>query len=61
MTVTGKAGQRSHTRAIAPSAVALLVLATVMVAVTILYFYALLLYASLVVAFGANNSLTWHH
>ena len=61
VTVTGKVGQRSRTRAIAPSAVALLVLATAMVAVTILYFYALLLYASLVVAFGANNSLTWHH
>ena len=61
VTVTGKVGQRSRTRAIAPSAVTLLVLATVMVAVTILYFYALLLYASLVVAFGANNSLTWHH
>jgi iron(III) transport system permease protein len=61
VTVTGKVGQRSRTRAIAPSAVALLVLVTVMVAVTILYFYALLLYASLVVAFGANNSLTWRH
>ncbi len=61
VTVTGKVGQRSRTRAIAPSAIALLVLATVVVAVTILYFYALLLYASLVVAFGANHNLTWHH
>jgi len=59
--VTGKVGQRSRSRAIAPWAAALLVLATVLVAVAILYFYALLLYASVVVAFGANNSFTWQH
>ena len=61
VTVTGKVGQRSRSRAIAPWAAALLVLATVLVAVAILYFYALLLYASVVVAFGANNSFTWQH
>jgi len=61
VTVSGKVGQRSHSRAIAPWAAALLVVGTAFVAVVILYFYALLLYASLVVAFGANNSFTWQH
>lgn len=61
VTVTGKVGQRSRTRAIAPWASVALVVATVLVAVSILYFYALLVFASAVVAFGANNSFTWHH
>ncbi len=61
VTVTGKVGQRSRSRAIAPWAAALLVAACVAVAVIIIYFYALLLIASLVVAFGANNSFTLHH
>ncbi|MBN9089306.1 MAG: iron ABC transporter permease [Reyranella sp.] len=61
VTVTGKVGQRSRSRAIAPWAAVLLAVATALVAVAILYFYALLLYASVVVAFGANNSFTWQH
>jgi len=61
VTVTGKVGQRSRSRAVAPWTAALLMLATALVAVAILYFYALLLYASVVVAFGANNSFTWQH
>lgn len=61
VTVTGKVGQRSRTRAIAPWVVALLTGACVAVAAVIAYFYALLLVASLVVAFGANNSFTLHH
>ena len=61
VTVTGKVGQRSRTRAIAPWAAVALTLGCGAVAVFILYFYALLLYASLVVAFGANNSFTWYH
>ncbi|MEI7871204.1 MAG: iron ABC transporter permease [Alphaproteobacteria bacterium] len=61
VTVTGKVGQRSRSRAIAPWASVLLVAACVAVAAIIVYFYALLLIASLVVAFGANNSFTWHH
>jgi iron(III) transport system permease protein len=61
VTVTGKVGQRSRTRAMAPWAAAALVAASVVVAIVILYFYALLLYASLVVAFGANEAFTWRH
>lgn len=61
VTVTGKVGQRSRTRAIAPWGVVLLTGSCVAVAAVIAYFYALLLVASLVVAFGANNSFTLHH
>jgi iron(III) transport system permease protein len=61
VTVTGKVGQRSRSKAIAPWASALLVAGCLAVAAIIVYFYALLLIASLVVAFGANNSFTWHH
>jgi iron(III) transport system permease protein len=61
VTVTGKVGQRSRTRALAPWAGVLLVMGCFLVAATIVYFYALLLFASLVAAFGANNSFTLSH
>ena len=61
VTVTGKVGQRSRTRALAPWVGVLLAAACVVVATIILYFYGLLLYASLVVAFGADSSFTWRH
>ena len=61
VTVTGKVGQRSRTRAMAPWTQGLLVFASFTVAALILYFYALLLFASLVVAFGANDTFTWQH
>ncbi len=61
VTVTGKVGQRSRSRATAPWTMAALAAATFAVAAVILYFYALLLYASLVVAFGANETFTWRH
>ncbi len=61
VTVTGKVGQRSRTRTLAPWTGVALVAGCSFVAAVIVYFYALLLYASLVVAFGANNNFTWHH
>jgi iron(III) transport system permease protein len=61
VTITGKSGHRSATKALAPSARVALAAACLLVAAVIVYFYALLLYASLVVAFGANNSFTWDH
>lgn len=61
VTVTGKVGQRSRSQAIATWASVLLVAGCIAVAAIIVYFYLLLLVASLVVAFGANNSFTWHH
>ena len=61
VTVTGKVGQRSRTRAMAPWASVALIAGCAAVAALIVYFYALLVVASLVIAFGANNSFTWHH
>ncbi len=61
VTVTGKVGQRSRTRALAPWAGVLLVAGCFAVTALIAYFYGLLVYASLVVAFGANNSFTLAH
>ncbi|MBS0539570.1 MAG: iron ABC transporter permease, partial [Proteobacteria bacterium] len=61
VTVTGKVGQRSRTRAMAPGASVGLVVGCALVAIVIVYFYALLVYASFVVAFGANETFTWRH
>lgn len=61
VTVTGKgvaAGRRDGT---APAARIALVVGCVLVTGLILYFYALLFYASVVVAFGANHALTLAH
>ncbi len=61
VTITGKAGPQSTIRSVTPIARAGLVLLCLAVAAFILYLYALLLYASLVVAFGANHDLTLAH
>jgi iron(III) transport system permease protein len=61
VTVTGKVGQRSRTRALAPWAGVLLIAGCFAVTAIIAYFYGLLLFASLVVAFGANNGFTLAH
>jgi iron(III) transport system permease protein len=61
VTVTGKAGPRSNAIGLTPLARSLLVAACALVSLAILYFYALLVYASLVVAFGANHGWTLAH
>jgi len=61
VTVTGKAGPRSNAAGLTPLARGLLVASCVLVSLAILYFYALLVYASLVVAFGANHGWTLAH
>jgi iron(III) transport system permease protein len=61
VTVTGKSGPQSAIRSVTPAARAVLVSVCVAVALFIAYLYALLLYASLVVAFGANHALTLAH
>ena len=61
VTVTGKAGPQSTIRSVTVAARGVLVLFCLGVAAFILYLYALLLYASLVVAFGANHTLTLAH
>ncbi|WP_332053385.1 iron ABC transporter permease [Reyranella sp.] len=61
VTVTGKVGQRSRSRTLAPWAAHLLAIGCLLFSALIVYFYALLLWASLVKAFGANNSFTLSH
>jgi len=61
VTVTGKAGPATLIKSVAPWARWLLLAACAAVAVVIAYLYALLLYASVVMAFGANHALTWRH
>jgi iron(III) transport system permease protein len=61
VTVTGKAGPRSNAIGLTPTARWLLVAGCAVVSVAIVYFYALLLYASLVMAFGANHAWTIQH
>jgi iron(III) transport system permease protein len=61
VTVTGKVGPRSNAIGLTPLARGLLIAACALVTLAILYFYALLLYASLVVAFGANHGWTLAH
>jgi iron(III) transport system permease protein len=61
VTVTGKVGPQTSFKSVTPAMRAALVAACIAVAAVILYFYALLLYASLVVAFGANHDWTLRH
>lgn len=61
VTVSGKVGPQSGYKGTTPALRAALVVACAAVALFILYFYALLLYASLVKAFGANNAFTLAH
>jgi iron(III) transport system permease protein len=61
VTITGKAGAQTAIKSLAPWARAPLLAACMLVALAILYFYVLLLYASIVVALGANHTWTWHH
>jgi iron(III) transport system permease protein len=61
VTVTGKAATASKRDSVSQGARAALVAFCVLTAALILYFYALLFYASIVQAFGANHSLTLEH
>ncbi|HWM78818.1 MAG TPA: ABC transporter permease subunit, partial [Methylomirabilota bacterium] len=61
VTVTGKAGPATLIKSVTPWARRLLLAACAGVGLVIAYFYALLFYASVVTAFGANHALTWRH
>jgi iron(III) transport system permease protein len=61
VTVTGKAGPRSGGEELAAAVRWSLVAVCAAVGLAILYLYALLFYASVVVAFGANHALTFTH
>ncbi len=61
VTVTGKGAGQAPFDSISPAARIVLLALCAMVALVIVYFYALLLYASLVMAFGANHAFTLQH
>jgi iron(III) transport system permease protein len=60
-TVTGKASASAPRDSVSTLAAAGLLLFCAFVCAVIVYFYALLFYASIVQAFGANNTLTLEH
>jgi len=61
VTITGKGAGQAPFDSVSPAARALLLAACASIATVIVYFYALLLYASLVVALGANHAFTLAH
>ncbi len=61
VTVSGKAAAASRRDAVSRGARLALLAACVALTATILYFYALLFFASIVMAFGANHTLTLEH
>ncbi len=61
VTVTGKGAGQTPFASVAPWVRLMLVGICALVTVVIVYFYALLLYASLVVALGANHAFTLQH
>jgi iron(III) transport system permease protein len=61
VTITGKGAGQVAFHSIAPAVRPVLLLACALVAMVIVYFYALLLYASVVVALGANHAFTLQH
>ena len=61
VTITGKGAGQAPFDSVSPDARALLLTACAGVALVVIYFYALLLYASLVMALGANHAFTLQH
>jgi iron(III) transport system permease protein len=61
VTVTGKSGSAGSSKGVSPAARILLVAGCLLVALFVLYLYALLIFASLVQAFGANHAWTLDH
>jgi iron(III) transport system permease protein len=61
VTITGKGAGQTPFDSITPGTRALLLAACAFVTLVVVYFYALLLYASVVVALGANHAFTLAH
>jgi iron(III) transport system permease protein len=61
VTVTGKGAGQAPFASVSPGARNVLLLICALITLVIVYFYALLLYASLVVALGANYAFTMQH
>jgi iron(III) transport system permease protein len=61
VTITGKGAGTTPFDSVSPAVRNALLAFCLVVALAIAYFYVLLLYASLVVALGANHAFTWQH
>ena len=61
VTITGKAGAKTEIKSVRPWMRYLLLAVCLLISVSILYFYVLLFYASIVKAFGADFTITWKH
>ena len=61
VTISGKVGAQTRIKSVVPWARVLLLALCLFISAFILYFYALLFYASIVRAFGANYQVTWNH
>jgi iron(III) transport system permease protein len=61
VTITGKSGAQTAIKSVTPLTGRVLLASCVLFSLLIVYFYALLFYASVVVAFGANHALTLKH
>lgn len=61
VTVTGKSGAQTQIKSVSPAVKYLLLITCLLFCGLILYFYILLFYASIVLAFGANHAITWKH
>jgi iron(III) transport system permease protein len=61
VTVTGKGAGQTPFASVSPGVRNTLLATCALVTLIIAYFYALLLYASIVVALGANHAFTWRH
>ncbi len=61
VTITGKGAGQAPFDSVSRGVRNALLLACLVIALSIAYFYVLLVYASLVVALGANHAFTWQH
>jgi iron(III) transport system permease protein len=61
VTITGKGAGQAPFDSVSRGMRNALLLACLVIALSIAYFYVLLVYASLVVALGANHAFTWQH
>lgn len=61
VTITGKTGAQTAIKSVSPWAARLLLAGCILLSLVIVYFYLLLFYASVIVAFGANHALTLKH
>ena len=61
VTITGKSGAQTEIKSVSPAVGRVMLAVCIGFSLLVVYFYALLFYASIVMAFGANHTLTLKH